>query len=298
MRIIKTVLFLAIALGISFGIVHAESQKVSIGASPSIIENKKLMPGSEFSEDIVISRVDPQSNLQLTMEVYPESISGWISFDKGNSTTLMAGQVRNTIKATVKIPAEAQVGSYKGSIYFKLATQTGGQVTVIPGVKIDLDFNVGNETIEDLKIVSVVLSGVKNSKELIAQLRIQNNGNIPSKADAVNVKVFKLTRELVATGTSTEIPLVNSFSEDTVPSIVNLDNALEAGEYFAEISVQKAQKELYRDTVNFKIEKPEEVSTSKNNIIPVLIGISLVVLIGSLIGWFSWKKSKETKKQV
>src|SRR3990172_8239988 len=72
----------------------AKTTSVSFGASPATIGNQYLLPGSEFTQDIVLSRSEPDTETVAEFVVDAPEIESWLIFQPGKTVTMPKGEQR------------------------------------------------------------------------------------------------------------------------------------------------------------------------------------------------------------
>lgn len=295
-------------IGVSSVVSLAQSSGSSIGVSPPYITNENLLPGSSFSQKIVISRVKPTNDARAEIKLdIEEPAKNWITFSKGLSFNLPSGEQRHTIIASVVIPEDAELGNYKGYARISLKdTDASGQVVFLPAVRLDIDLNVGNVEEKDLKVDFADIEDYPANASLILLIKMTNHGNVSTSPDKVKLDIISLTGELLTTVESESIPEIESFATNTVKKEFE-DVSLLPADYFANVYVYDDEERIYKDKIAFKVLDDDPsflgantsqgiISKTYNKLGKVLFWGGTIVTLGT-IGFLLFLFFKRRKKE-
>jgi len=279
-----------------------------IGASPAYIRNDNLLPGSSFEEEIILSRSNPDKDAQAVIEIDAKDIASWITLNPGSIVSLPQGEERVSMKVSIKVPSDAKIGSYVGYLRIKLQeVSSGGQIQVIPAVRLDVNLTVVNT---EYKVIKVQLAQIYDyiiSDPLTLQLKIKNEGNVDAEPSKVKVDVKSLNNTPIATLESTNIPTVKAFAIDEV-TVTFTNPGLVLGDYFADVYVYDGTQQLYKDTITFTVlGQSEDVTITTTGAadttrllgqILVIVGVILLIvsIIVGLIYFLFLKKNAKKRE--
>ncbi len=216
------------------------------GVSPPLVKEDRLVPGITLERIVYLVQGSPERDLQV--ELFVESdISDWIRFPQGNPITIPKGVQQFPLAVQVSVPADAQLGVYKGSIRITTVPEKAdeaGEVAIAIGGLVELDLTVGNDVIVDLKVRTIKILNVKEGDDAEADVTIVNSGNAPAAPDAATFELFNKFGELrLAYGETQEFKLVPAFGELVEHLSFPIDIHLAPGEYWGHVKVYK-DKEL------------------------------------------------------
>lgn len=278
-------------------LVQAQS---SLGISPPYILNESLLPGSTFEQEFILSRSDP--NVDATARIEPDfgKFDDWIEFDKGLEFIMPEGEQRVPLVATIKVPDDAEVGSYKGAARINLSTaEDDGQVKLLPGVRIDVNMEVVSNTVRDIKVNLADIPDFPEGDDLGLILKINNQGNDSDGPSRVELTITDLLDNPIADLESDEIPGAKAFSVEDVE--VKIDNSIEQGDYFALVKVYDENEVIFSDQVVFNVFAGEGTNDDggvlSGNLSIALIAIGLLVVALPLLYLFFIKRRKKDDKK-
>jgi hypothetical protein len=260
---IKTIIFLATTLAIFFAagnqIVYA-----GFGVSPSSIINKTLVPGSFFTEDVVLVQSHPDFSLNVTATVDAGEMNSWIKIENGKTFVIPKGIQQFPMKVSVSIPSNVELKEYKGTIHIKTAAadkQAAG-VSVALGANVAIDLGVTEIKVSDFSIQNFQIPDVVVGTPIKFLIKVKNDGNIdngPTKAiltffDQYHSKQLGQQEEVIT-------EKVKSFQTSTVS--VDFPNNFDLGSYWADVKIYSddkvaADSKIFFNVVNQAAAKKEQ----------------------------------------
>lgn len=303
----KTALIVALVLIQTLFVTRAYA---GMGVSPGAIINDKVAAGTTFSQEIFISRSDPDINLsaEITVESSTESIdvSDWIRFEPGRSFILPKGEKQFKFKIFVDVPVDTQPGKYEAIMRLAAAPEEleEGIVNIAQGVRFDLDISVTDEEIRTIEVRLAQVESFPQSEPLTVKLKILNDGNVEDAPSSVELNVYDLDNNLIETYSTTKVDSVKPY--ETQDIFVEFDHSLDVGDYYSEIAVNYNEKDKFVETSYFTVtaaldEQPDEKIVyssveSADNVEKsyryVIIG-GATVLVFCLVGYVAITLSKE-----
>lgn len=294
----------------AMGVTHAApvfAATTSIGASPSVISNQLLVRGASFTEDIVVSRSDAAEDIEVTIEVFPEELRSWTTIENGGKYSMLRGSQRVTVPVTFMVPAQAEFKKYEGYIRVTVEKKSNGQVSVLPGVRIDVTLVVSDKKIEGFKVLFVKMLQSVYGQPYTASLRLNNIGNVDITPEVVILKITDVNAKPLRTIQTTNLKALKPFESTEYPITFTDSNPLPVGEYLGEITVYYKGGLIYQDTISFAIVAPsaaDEDGTSaatflKSNLLLVLIAVIMILMLVGIIGilFVLLKRDKKTSQE-
>ncbi|HLD03358.1 MAG TPA: hypothetical protein VJC17_01150 [Candidatus Dojkabacteria bacterium] len=283
--------------------VHAQTTSVSFGASPATISNQFLLPGSEFTQDIVLSRSQPDTETVAEFVVDAPEIESWLIFQPDKTVTMPKGEQRVKAKLMVKVPEDAKLGDYSGYVRVRLGEEDQtGQVILTPAVRLDLIFTVTDQQFGDIKVLMSDIGDFEKNNPLKLYLTLKNDGNIKSGPEKVTLLVTDLLKNPVKELEALLDAKVAPFSTEKVT--VNFkDHNLELGQYFAKVKVYFNDQVIYEADLTFDVKEESAVpatgDTARDNLqqLQTVLVATFVVLLTVSVGAYVFTKKSETQKK-
>lgn len=297
----KKLLF-TIVLSLSLLIFLPETVHAGFGISPAGITNSSLKKGTQYVQDMIISRSDPDEELVAIIEPDLGELNGWVTFEPSMNVTLPVGETRVPIKVIVNIPADAATKNYTG-LFRILATpkEKVKGVSIVKGARVDIKLATTEDSLIDLEIRAASIPDTYEKEDMTVDLKIQNNGNTNLAPSKVEVTVQNLLEKEIAVLETDLIEEAPAYLFSDVKAIIK-NHGLVAGEYYGNIKVFVGGKSQYENKVVFKVlpEKifeevcvgaPEVISSNR---LPIFIGVSLLGL--ALTAYYTFREMKNNKK--
>lgn len=297
----KKLLF-TIVLSLSLLIFLPETVHAGFGISPAGITNSSLKKGTQYVQDMIISRSDPDEELIAVIEPELGEMNGWVTFEPSMNVTLPVGETRVPIKVIVNIPADAATKNYTG-LFRILATpkEKVKGVSIVKGARVDIKLATTEDSLIDLEIRAASIPDTYEKEEMTVDLKIQNNGNTNLAPSKVEVTVQNLLEKEIAVLETDIIEQAPAYVFSDVKAIIK-NHGLVAGEYYGNIKVFVGGESRYENKVVFNV-LPEKVfeevcsgapEVISNNRLPIFIGVSLLGL--ALTAYYTYKEMQKDKK--
>lgn len=231
-----------------------------VGVSPPYIENDRLLRGSHYEAEFVISRSNPKSEEKAIIKIdapvkgMPASIEEWISFEDGKTIKLPKGQESATINTIIDVPEDATLGHYSGYIRVYLERELENeQVQVTPAVRLDIDLTVVDEVYRDLEVMQVEIDKTAQGGPLVLNVKAINNGSAKSRLSNADIDLRDLNLGLLKTIQSERVEGdVEAFSKGGL-KVIFADPGLEVGKYYGDVSVDLDGDTIFTKRLVFEI---------------------------------------------
>ncbi len=243
----KKINFLFIIGAIISACVLPQSAQAGFGVSPGTVSEQNLVPGARLERTIYLVQADNNQSIDATVAVDEGSskeLKDWISFIPGSSFTIPGGVQQFPLKIVIKVPADAELGKYSGSVTINtVPPKSGEQITIALAARVNLDLSVGNNVISDFSVRSIKILDVVESENPRVVFDITNTGNVSVAPDGTSFELLNKYGDLrlgYADGDFTE--KVPSFSDKKVTVDFPVDFKLSEGEYWGYVKVYKQGK--------------------------------------------------------
>lgn len=264
----KKFLLLVFALGLLF---YSHQAQAGFGISPPYVKSKNpIFPGSHYEQRITLLRSSAENDLQAQIVVNAPKIAQWITIDKGNVFDLPAGSLQVPMIVNVDVPANAEIGDYKGYINIQIVPKgtEGGGVSIALGARVDIDLTVTNEKLLDFLVRKTEIPDFEALKQpwswkifsyffyrIKVGMTIENTGNAKAAPTKVHIDVYDLIEsKVLETHDSKSIKEIEAFKTDTVYATFPTD--LGIGQYWGEISVYKENEIIHKNKIAFTVAAP------------------------------------------
>lgn len=236
-----------------FFIAFAETAFAGFGITPPYVRNDKLRPGSEYTQEIIIVRSDPVEDLNAELTMNLPGIESWFSSDRGSKFILPKGESQVKLRMTVRVPYEAELGSYNGNIRIRTSSLDGPQtgVSLALGAQIDVNLKVVNEvfdfTVRRVELFEAEEGYKKWWLDFPGKVRfaiyLENIGNVPAAPYKVDFEVYDVsgTQLLESTSNTNKFETVLPF--DTKKVTAHLPTWLPPGAYQVKYNIYKLEGE-------------------------------------------------------
>lgn len=257
------------------------------GVSPSSVSNKNLVPGSVFQEDIILVQSQPDVALNAVATVDAEKINSWFTIENGNNFVIPKGVQQFPMKVTVKVPPDATLGKYKGTITVNTAP-VGAQktgVSVVLGASVGVDLNVTDVKVSDFSIQSFQIPDVKKGSPIKFIIKVKNDGNVENGPTKVGLTFFDQYHDK-------QLGQQEEFITEKVPAFgvkdiaVEFPNNLDAGTHWADVNIYNGDSVIIDSKIVFNI--AEQLAAKKLFVLPnfstipvweYLLAVAIIIII-------------------
>jgi hypothetical protein len=280
----------------------AACARAGFGVSPPLIQNHQLTPGSTYSQEIMLLRSEADDELKAEINIDAPDIASWISLDQGNSFIMPKGEYQVPMIVTFKVPKNASLGNYTGSMDIKVSPVDGsaaGGVSIALGARIDIDLALTNVSQSDflVRMVSIpdfeLLGSPWNWKvwapifnrlfyKITLVMNIENKGNVKTAPSKVAIEVWDLGKQkLLQSSVDKSIKKINPFSSGTVSA--QFPTHLPPGQYWVKVRIYKEQEVVNYYEIAFTIAQPGALGGNNLGIWPWVVAAILVLIVLAII---------------
>ena len=294
-----TVVIFCVAL---FGV--PQNASAAFGISPPFVNVSTLVPGSRYTQTIFLVQDQPNEDLPIQVNIdIPEPVRSWFSFTPGERFFIPKGVRQFGVGIEIRVPKDAALGVYHGTLTFTTAPSATGQVTIALGAQLDLNLRVGDDIVRDFSIPLVRPLDIEEGWDPRVQFKARNDGNVSERFDGGTFEVydqFGAARLVFVQKQGKELPEVPAFTTQEFVIEFPTDLYLGIGQYWASITLIHDGKVVGSMRTVFNVLKRGSLSSPTERFLrqirenwPYYAGGGAAVLI--LAGWFTFRKRKRTR---
>lgn len=288
-----SLLLLAVFLGI---LALPPAVRAGFGISPPYVKTEKpIFPGSHYEQRITLLRSSADEEMVAQLNIDAPEISNWITFPEGDSFDLPKDQLQVPMVINVDVPADAEIGDYKGYINVRIvpkaAVESGG-VAIALGARIDIELAVTNQAFFDFEVKKVEVPAIETLGwpwrwpifswllyRVQVVMSVENTGNIKTAPSRVHLDIYDLAeRRLIEAHDDRSIKKVDPFAREDV--IASFPTKLEPGQYWANIKIYKDKEIIQKKKIVLTVVPHGELEGGTSlGLTPWLMLIALIALI-------------------
>ncbi|MBU1129808.1 SH3 domain-containing protein, partial [Patescibacteria group bacterium] len=287
------------------------------GISPAAIIQEHLKPGAKVTQEINLSRSDPNEDLIILVEPDLGEFEQWFEFEPAKSFLFPQGEERTKVKVHISIPEDVAYEKYSGYIRIKATPKEKNQsgVAVIKGARMDVELITTDIDLAQLIIRAITIEDIEGENPLEVVIKAENNGNVPTAPSKVVVEISDLANRLLENIETDDLETIAP--SQTKEITAKLKTELGDGEYFANAQIWLKDKKLREERLVFKITgrgekelKPigmdqetdqDKLAKDKRTISYLLALFITIILIIITIVWairtYKNRNEKENKKK-
>ncbi len=236
------------------------------GVTPPYVRNTSLTRNSNYEQQILIVRGDPNVPLKASVMIDAPGFSDWIEIVEGTEFELPRGEQKVPMTVRVRVPDDAEFKTYVGSLRIKTGavddSVTAGSVNISLGAQIDLELNVIDKVIEDFKIRKIGISdlneGVKIGwlyfpGKINFEMMLENIGNVDISPSKVVFRIYDASGSVLVEETKNlgKIEQVKPFAIEDI--VAEIPTRLPAGNYIARYQIFNHDESKLEGEVNLNI---------------------------------------------
>ncbi len=291
------------------------SALAGFGASPATLFKENIAPGSSFSQEIVVSRSNPDEDVYVILETDLGQMADWFTFTSTQKVVFPKGENRLSIPFDVQVPLNTAQKSYTGAIRIKsVSIQEQDGVSVAQGARVDVNYIVSSSPIKELEVKSIELEPKSENQPIVAKITAINTGNVDAWPTKVTLDIYDLKDVLVKSLETTDLSVNINQDQLDIDAKLALPQDLPSGDYIAYTKVYMGSKLLRAEKLLLKIlgastvmaQEPSAVSYSETTytqyqpltlkeIVFFILFFIILLLINILILYFLKKRCHESR---
>lgn len=164
--------------------------------SPARIIEDRLIKGSIFERVVYFVQGTPDHDLPIKIEIDDTNIKGWITTIPSGTVVIPKGTQQFPVTIRVAVPADAELGIYKGhvrasSVPGDSTVEDGSSgVSIVAGAVVNLEFTVGKGVYYEYAIRNIDLKNILETEDPTADVSIENKGNVPAGPVEASFELF------------------------------------------------------------------------------------------------------------
>lgn len=269
---------------VSFFCIAQKDIFASYGISPADLTINNLLQGEVYEKQFLISRTDLDNDLNVVVETDIQGADDWLKFEPGIAFTISKGQRTKKMKVIVDVPKDIPLKVYQGYFYVKnAADENASGVTVVGGVGVAVRLGVGENEVNQLLVRNMEMLNVYEEKPLVLLLSVENQGNVKSALEEVEILVTDISSNEVLKTEGKDFTEILPGRLDELA--VKFDNNLTKGEYFADVTVYFKGDIIKKDKLSFSISESVKEERDIGKIKPyciiniLLVSVVIIILI-------------------
>ena len=218
-----------------------QNARAAFGISPPFMNIGTLVRGSRYVQTIFLVQDQPNQDLPILAKLdVPAAIRGWFTISPGERFAIPQGMRQFAATIEVKVPENADLGVYHGTLTFTTAPNEAGQVTIALGAQVDLNLVVGTDIVRKFSIALVKPQDIEEGWNPRVYVKANNEGNIAERFDGATLEIydqFGAARLAYIQKKGAELPEIPSFTTQDFVLEFPTDFHLGMGQYWASIAL-------------------------------------------------------------
>lgn len=251
MRHVMNRLFIfALVLPVFFVSLGASFAEASFGITPPYVKNTSLVRNSQYEQQILLVRGDPNVGQVAEVTIDAPEIAGWIQVVEGDRIPLPRGEQKVPMTVRVTVPDDAEFKNYTGKIRIRTVPEDGqvvqGAVSISLGALVDIDLSVIDREIKDFRVRRVSVGELNEGHKVawlffpgkvLFETLLENTGNVDIAPSKVELQIYERTGKVLLEETKNlgKVPKIKPFATETV--VAEIPTRLPAGSYVARYKV-------------------------------------------------------------
>ncbi len=230
--------------------------EAAFGISPPFLNTDHLLKGSRYVQVVFLVQDNPDQDIRIRAELdINERIRDWIQINGGKEIIIPKGVRQFPVPVEVKVPKDAELGLYKGSVDFVSVPDVAGQVTVALGVRLILNLVVGEGIYRNYSVPLITFLDIEEGWSPRAKVKFYNGGNIPEALDSATYDLYDQfgAVRLAYVQKNDGFKEVLPFSEQDLTLEFPLDLHLGVGQYWGSVNLFKEEKVIAHQRAVFNV---------------------------------------------
>ena len=277
--------------------------QAGFGISPPYVRtDKPIFPGSHYEQTIILLRSAADADMVAQISVDAPEISNWITLASGDSLDLPKDKLQVPMLINVDVPADAEIGDYKGHINIRIAPKTADEsagVAIALGARVEIDLTITNQAIFDFNIRKVnipeietlgwpwrwpIFSWLLYRTQVV--MTIENTGNSKVAPSRVHIDVYDLAESrLIESHDDRSLKKIEPFQTGEV--VAKFPTKLGKGQYWAKVKIYKDKEIMQNKKIVLTVKKHGELEGgTRLGITPWLMLLVFLALIAASVWAF------------
>ncbi|MEN9920304.1 MAG: hypothetical protein RL538_197 [Candidatus Parcubacteria bacterium] len=232
---------------LSLGAPFAEA---SFGITPPYVKNTSLVRNSQYEQQILLVRGNPNEAQVAEITVDAPEIASWIQIVEGDRIALPRGEQKVPMTVRVTVPDDAEFKQYTGNIRIRTVPESGnvasGAVNISLGALVDIELTVIDREIKDFRVRKVAVGELNEGHKVawlffpgkvLFETLLENTGNVDISPSKVELQIYDFSGKVLLEDTKNigRVPKIKPFATDTVTA--EIPTRLPAGNYVAHYKI-------------------------------------------------------------
>lgn len=230
----------------------------AFGISPPFLNADHLVKGATYDQTIYLVQDQPSDDLQIRADLkISDSVRPWVSIDKGFNFVIPKGTRQFPIVVEIKVPSNAPLGVYSGSMSFVSVPRETGQVTIALSVQVAINLTVGDGIYRDFSISQIKALDIEEGWNPRVYVKVRNRGNVSESLDGATFELYDKFNSvrLAYIQKSDDFPEIPPFSDQEYTLEFPTDFHLGIGQYWGAVALYQNQKIISTEKSIFSVLK-------------------------------------------
>ncbi len=294
-------LFFVLSLVFVGILVWGNVSQAGFGIQPPYVRpSNAIFAGSHYEQKITLLRSSADADMQAIVKVSAPEMSSWVSIDKGEVFDLPQDQLKVPMVVKIDVPADAEIGNYKGHLNIKITPKentVSNVVAIALGARVEMDITVTDESFVEFIIRTVNIPAIEELKKpwsykifswffyrVKVVMKIENNGNVASAPSKVHIDIYdNANKEKLESHDDKKIDLVDPF--DTAKVEATFPTNLSPGEYWGHLSFYNDEEIIQKNEIIFTVyESGKALTPLKLGKMPYVMMSGLIAILLLILG--------------
>lgn len=267
--------------------------EAAFGISPPFLDAQHLVKGSHYNQTIYLVQDQPDQDLAIEAQFeVNERVRKWFIINGGEKIVIPKGVRQFPVSIDIKVPENADLGIYRGTLRFVGAPARTGQVTVALGVELSLDFTVGEGIYEEFSVPLVRLLDIEEGWSPRVYVKFKNSGNVPEAFDRAVYELFDKfgAVRLAFIQKEKDFPEIPPFTTQEFTVEFPIDLHLGIGSYWGNVIFFQNGKPVATQRTVFNVLKEGSISGTSARIAAALknnwqtySALAVIVIVGAAL---------------
>ena len=165
--------------------------RAAFGVSPPFLNADHLVKGSTYVQTIYLVQDNPSDDLAILADLdINDRIKKWFIVNNGDELLIPKGMRQFPVRVEVKIPKDAALGVYSGTLSFRTKPAQAGQVTIALGVEVAINLTVGEGIFRKYTVPLIKFLDIEEGWSPRVYVKFNNEGNVPEAFDGATYELY------------------------------------------------------------------------------------------------------------